>query len=520
MRRTQSIGSRLTASFFVLFSILIGFGIVGLIRLDKFKKESADIRDHWLKNTRYLGDLSNYTSDFRAMEASALLLQRRSDIPGSINGSNSLDSEIKNLDEAISRSRHSFESVAHDKDERRQYEEFIVKWKEYRADVESILSLIRLNNNPEAVKVYLTSSSHAFSEASELLERLTEHNNLHAEEASDRAAAAIREAWLYISISIVLSGLTVLIIMLSVMLAVSYPLRRLSHFMNVLSQGEMNFEIVDTDRRDELGEMARAVAVFKSNAIELKLSQRGLASQAKMLEEKLAHERRLNQQQRNFISMASHEFRTPMTIIDGHAQRLINSQEPMTYENSAVRAKKIRMAIRRMSVMIDNILQSSKLIGENPELYLHPCEFDMRALLHEVCKIHRQILTSANIYEDIGYIPLPVFGDKDMLFQVFNNLVANAVKYSPDGGMINVKARVEGNRLIASVRDEGIGIPEQDIGHLFECYFRGSNVKAIVGTGVGLFFVKNVIELHHGNVNVSKNDKKGSTFTVDMPCKA
>ncbi len=519
MKRTQSIGSRLTAAFFVLFSILIGFGVLGLVRLDKFKIESADIRDHWLKNTRYLGDLSNYTSDFRALEASALLLPGQADTEGLANESKSLDGEIKHLDEAILRSRRSFENVAQDRNERKQYEEFVVKWKAYRANVDSILSFIHLNNNSEAVKVYLTSSSRTFSDASELLERLTEHNNLHAEEASDRAAAAIREAWLYISIAIALSGLTVLVIMLSVMLAVSYPLRRLSHFMNELSHGEMNIELVDTDRRDELGEMARAVAVFKSNAIELKLSQRGLASQAKMLEEKLAHERRLNQQQRNFISMASHEFRTPMTIIDGHAQRLINSQEPMTYENSAVRAKKIRMAIRRMSVMIDNILQSSKLIGENPELYLHPCEFDMRALLHEVCKLHRQISTSAMIYEDIGYTALPMVGDKDMLFQVFNNLVANAVKYSPDGGMINVVARVEGNRLIMSVSDEGIGIPEQDIKHLFECYFRGSNVKAIVGTGVGLFFVKNVIELHNGNVHVKNNEKNGSTFTVDMPCK-
>ena len=88
----------------------------------------------------------------------------------------------------------------------------------------------------------------------------------------------------------------------------------------------MRVDISAADRPNELGEMARAVAVFRSNAIELKVSQRGLASQATMLEEKLAHERRLNQQQRNFIAMASHEFRTPMTIIDGHAQRLINSQ--------------------------------------------------------------------------------------------------------------------------------------------------------------------------------------------------
>jgi signal transduction histidine kinase len=508
----QSIGFRLTASFALLFSILIGFGIFGLLRLDDFNKESSAIRDRWLKSTRYIGDLNNYTSDFRAMEATFLLEPQSSDIMAR-------SSETKTLDDAIMLSQRNYESVMHDDFESQLYMEFQQVWKNYRNEAERVFNLILTKNKADAIAIYLTSSSRTFSAASDLLDKLNDQNNLHAEQASHRATAAIQEAWNYISAAVALSGFTVLVILLYVTRTVAFPLKKLANCMQLLSHGDMDVSISGADRRNELGEMARAVAVFRSNAIELKVSQRGLASQATMLEEKLAHERRLNQQQRNFISMASHEFRTPMTIIDGHAQRLINSQELQSYEKTAERANKIRVAIKRMSVMIDNILRSSKFFDERPTLYMHKSEFDLRALLHEVCKLHREISANAIIIEDLGYNPLKICGDKDLLFQAFSNLVANSVKYSPGGGTIAVSAHIEENQVKICVKDEGIGIPEADIAHLFERYYRGSNVSSIVGTGIGLFLVKVVIDLHLGTINVTSQKGTGSVFEVRLPLK-
>jgi two-component system OmpR family sensor kinase len=107
MRRTQSIIFRLTASFALLFGILIGFGLFGLLRLDDFNKESSAIRDRWLKSTRYLGDLNNYTSDFRAMEANFLLSAQTGVLVDQ-------SKETRELDQAIERSQHNYESVIHD----------------------------------------------------------------------------------------------------------------------------------------------------------------------------------------------------------------------------------------------------------------------------------------------------------------------------------------------------------------------------------------------------------------------
>ena len=315
----------------------------------------------------------------------------------------------------------------------------------------------------------------------------------------------------------ILSLLLVVLILLYVARIVIFPLRELADCMRALSSGDVDVALPDALQPNEIGEMARAVAVFRNNAVDLKLSRRGLARQAMMLEEKLAQEIRLNQQQRNFISMASHEFRTPMTIIDGHAQRLLNARDPELPNPAKERAKKIRWAVKRMSVMIDTILRSSRVLDEAPELYLHHSEFDMRAMLHEVCKLNREISPNTAILETLGSESLKISGDRDLLFQVFVNLVANSVKYSSPWLPIEVSCRAEGERVIVEIEDKGVGIPEADLPHIFERYFRGANVASVVGAGIGLYFVKLVVDLHGGTVKAESLESEGSKFTVELP---
>ncbi|MBO0750745.1 MAG: HAMP domain-containing histidine kinase, partial [Bradyrhizobiaceae bacterium] len=239
--------------------------------------------------------------------------------------------------------------------------------------------------------------------------------------------------------------------------------------------------------------------------------------QASMLEEKLAAERHLTHLQRNFVSMASHEFRTPLTIIDGHAQRLNKLRDRIGVEEIVTRAGKIRAAVLRMTHLIDNLLTSTRLLESGAGLYFHPQELDLREVVHDVCQLHRESTPSSNIMEDLGHDSPRMVGDPKLLSQVFDNLVSNAIKYSPRGGGVGITLRAEDDGLVVAVEDHGIGIPPADVGRLFERYFRGSNVSGIVGTGVGLNLVKMVVDLHGGSVAVDSEEGKGSRFTVRLP---
>jgi signal transduction histidine kinase len=301
--------------------------------------------------------------------------------------------------------------------------------------------------------------------------------------------------------------------------SVSTPLLQLADRMHRLAVNETDIDIPGTERPDEIGEMARATVVFRNNAIELMRSQQVLAQQASMLEEKLAQEQHLALLQRNFVSMASHEFRTPLTIIDGHAQRLIKLKDRAATDEISERATKVRGAVLRITHLIDNLLNTSRLFDGGGGLYSRPEEIDLASLLHEVTQLHREIAPGSEIKERWGTRPLQMMGDPKLLFQVFSNLLSNAIKYSPNGGLIEIRAEMHSQDVVVAIEDQGIGIPEEDIDRLFERYHRGSNVSGIVGTGVGLYLVKMVVDLHGGSVAVDSQEGQGSRFTLRLPLK-
>jgi signal transduction histidine kinase len=319
--------------------------------------------------------------------------------------------------------------------------------------------------------------------------------------------------------AMVFAGVLVVAALIYISRSISGPLLRLAGYMHRLAANDTDIEISGTDREDEIGEMARAAVVFRNNAIELMVTQRALAQQASMLEEKLAAERHLTQLQRNFVSMASHEFRTPLTIIDGHAQRLSKLSDRLGMEEIVTRAGKVRAAVLRMTHLIDNLLTSTRLLESGAGLYFHPQDLELRDLVHDVCQLHRESAPNSTIVEAPGDSPLRMVGDPKLLSQVFDNLLSNAIKYSPRGGAVRISSWAENGGFAVAVEDRGLGIPPDDVGRLFERYFRGSNVSGIVGTGVGLNLVKMVIDLHGGSVAVDSQLGRGSRFTVRLPMK-
>lgn len=239
-----------------------------------------------------------------------------------------------------------------------------------------------------------------------------------------------------------------------------------------------------------------------------------LEQRQRQLEAALAKERELVAMQQQFVSMVSHEFRTPLSIVDAAAQRIArNPQKPERVTDSLT---KIRTSIARLTDLIESTLSAAQMesgvIGLNLEIH------DIRALLAECCDAQQEVAPEHAIVLRIENVVTPsmVF-DHKLMRQVVSNLLSNAVKFSPPRTRVLVHLTQEAGYIYISVRDEGVGIPENEMPRLFSRFFRASTSVGIPGTGIGLNLVRHLVELHGGAVDVESEVGKGTIFVVTLP---
>ena len=510
MKSAHSIKARLSLVFLFFFLLVIALGFESLRSLNYVNDASAQIRVRWLPSTRALGDLNNLTTDFPAAETAMLRAN-------SVSERATTEQQMAELDRGIGAAQLAYRQIRHDATENDLYRRFESRWSEYRSIAARSRSVPSGAAGAAAAYDIENEAKSAYAAASDLLGTLTERNLAGAREASERSDLVYAQARKRIVLTIFLAALLVAGAMLHVTRSISAPLVDLAARMHRLAANQTSIEVLGTRRHDEIGEMARAVVVFRNNAIDLAQNRHTLATQAALLQQKLAEEQRLTLLQRNFVAMASHEFRTPLAIIDGHTQRLISMRDRLTTEELAERARKIRSMVRRMTQLIDNMIGSARLVDARIDLYFHPAPVDLTSLVREICQLQRELTPDARIREQIQAQPLLVRGDASLLSQLFSNLVSNAVKYSPDSGLIRVIAAREGTQIAVVIEDRGIGIPEADRERVFERYYRGSNTSGIGGSGVGLSLVKTIVDLHKGTIALDTREGEGSRFTIRFP---
>ena len=507
--QVHSIRFRLAAVFLFFLMLIIALGLFSIRRLSDFNAVTLDIRNGLLPNTRIIGDLNNYTSDYRAAEMRRLMAASEAEIAAT-------EQELRYLDDQISIARRSYQQISHEPAEAVFYDDFAKAWTDYRKIVATMWDLSAGNRKLENLEAYKMASVAAFNAVSDLLGKMYDWNEQRASAAIERANTAYVEAIGLICLAIVIAAILAIGALLFVSRSISRPLVTLAKRMRELAKNEIEVNVQGNNRYDEIGEMARAVIVFRNNAIELMTSRQTLAEQKMLLEEQLVRERQLTLRQRNFVSMASHEFRTPLTIIDGHARRLAKVGADTSTKDIVTRAEKIRQAALRMTTSIEDLLSSSRLVDGEAKTFFRPAPIELVSLLQNVCKLQRDISPGSNITEEFEASPLPMIGDQQLLSQAFGNLLSNAIKYSPRGSPIRVCTRRDRQWIAVAVRDQGIGIPQDELDQVFECYCRGSNVSGIVGTGIGLYLVKTIANMHDGEVLVESKEGEGSLFIVRL----
>lgn len=252
-------------------------------------------------------------------------------------------------------------------------------------------------------------------------------------------------------------------------------------------------------------------AKVQARTMDLQQANEALARAKDRAEIALSRETEAKGQLRQFLSMVSHEFRTPLAIIDSAAQMLLlkaKSVEP----SMAGRLDTIRGAVQRLVDLLATLLAEEQL--ESGRIVLHEADTDLTLLLRQAVQHHRAVNPSREINLSAEDLP-PVWGDGRMLGLVFNNLVGNALKYSPSG-LVEIHAWQDQTGVSVQIRDQGIGIPAEDLPRIFERFFRARNTQKISGSGIGLHMVAQIVALHGGTISVDSQLDQGTTLTVNL----
>jgi len=250
---------------------------------------------------------------------------------------------------------------------------------------------------------------------------------------------------------------------------------------------------------------------------EYKKQQSNLRRHADELVNLLKQEKQLTEMQREFVSMASHEFRTPLAIIDSNAQRIIRGKETLSEDKLLGRVGKIRESVSRMQYLINRFLDFSQTQAKGMELNRKRQPF--RDAVQRICGNFADACATHNIEVDVSALPEHYDFDEKLVELCVENLLSNAVKYSPKASTVSIDGRADGAVIEIAITDQGVGIPEPEIGKVFDKYFRASTSSGIPGTGIGLNMAASAIELHEGDIHIDSKVGEGSRIVIRLPDK-
>ncbi|MES2108309.1 MAG: PAS domain-containing sensor histidine kinase [Bacteroidota bacterium] len=279
--------------------------------------------------------------------------------------------------------------------------------------------------------------------------------------------------------------------------------------------------IHDLSREKEAEEQLKEYAAHLEDLVESRTSSlRELVLALEQAKEEvsssLVKEKELGQLKSRFVSMASHEFRTPLSAVQLSASLIEKYAQPYDNEHIRKHVAKIKGSVGILTGILNDFLSLEKLEAGRVEVSCS--SFDLVKFSEEITE-ELQLVAKQNqsiIYQHTG-IASQVDLDQNLLRHCVTNLIANAIKYSGENTFIEFNTDISSKRCVITIRDNGIGIPEADQKHLFEAFFRAHNTGNIPGTGLGLNIVARYVGLMNGQVDFKSNVNQGTLFTMTFP---
>jgi signal transduction histidine kinase len=285
-------------------------------------------------------------------------------------------------------------------------------------------------------------------------------------------------------------------------------------------QGRLVAELVTDARpsevrpvRDSLGTIAAELAL----ALDRERLMRIEREAAEALAEQNERLRELDKMKDQFVSTVSHELRTPLTSMVGYLEILLEGEAGELSEDQQRFLEIVNRSCDRLNRVIDDILVVARIDANRLSYEMQ--DVDLRMLTEEAVESSRMaaVRTGVDLRLSAPDEPVPAWADQTRLNQMLDNLLSNAIKFTPDGGSVSVTLARQRDVAVLQVSDTGIGVPEEEVGRLFDRFFRASTGLTISGTGLGLPIVKSIAEAHGGTIDVESEVGVGTTFTVELP---
>lgn len=297
---------------------------------------------------------------------------------------------------------------------------------------------------------------------------------------------------LRILFSIILS-LTILLSILMVFISTRYivkPIVKLTEATKIIAEGKYKIRL-QIKRKDEIGKLANHFTKMTK-----KLDQ-------------------IEQMRQEFVSNVSHEFQSPLTSIQGFSQSL--QADDLSDEQRKTFSAIIEKESKRMSLLSKQLLVLAALDKE--EEILQKTEYDVSEQIKQVVVTNEWSWRTKNLAIEMELAPTKLFADKNLLHQVWTNLIMNSIKFNKEGGLVSVRLSSEDGMVTIEIKDTGIGISENDLPFIFNRFFIAdkARIRKESSTGLGLAITKQIIELHNGEIHVESKLNEGTLFLIKIP---
>lgn len=494
--RSLSLSSRMIAASVVLAALVVGIFAVFIHAISSL--DDARVREAQSNEvTAAAVGLEKLVVDFETGLRGFVLTGDRRFLTPATRARGDLSSSTRELERLVSGNPEQMQRV---RDLRTAIDDYVFGFS---------LPLVEIfRDNPRAVRSTLATEEarrHTTAIRSQF-DRLLATEEARADARAATAEAQSRRAIVLGAAGLVACALLILLFGLYLSRSTAKPVREVATAASSLAGGDLSVRLAEGGP----GEVGELTAAFNHMAQELERRGRELESQNEKLRES---ERRKSE----LVRIVSHELRTPLASILGFTSVLLNRDVPPEEQQRYLEI--VDREGRRLSELLNDFLDAERL--EEGHLQLEPELIDVGKVVAEQVRLFAGQSEKHELDMVLRSRPLPVHGDPNRLAQVVGNLLSNAIKYSPEGGRVEVVAEQQNGVVRVSVRDEGLGIPEELQERVFAKFFRGdAPASGIPGSGLGLAIARSVVEAHGGRMNFESGRGEGSIFWLELPSAA